>query len=90
MVFFGSVVTYTIAKGNVLGLLTIALLGDTFPKVSQATQTNIVCKSYALQEVDVPTYNFEAHKIVGVSSSRVMFRVHLPLCFMLKSPFAFL
>jgi hypothetical protein len=40
MAFVGIVVTYIVA------LFTITLLGDTFPMVSQATQTKIVCKSY--------------------------------------------
>ena len=27
-------------------------------------------------EVDVPTYNFEVHKIVGISYSRVIYRIY--------------
>ena len=40
------------------------------------------------REVDIPTYHFEARITVGVSSSRVLFGVSFPLCFMLKMPLA--
>lgn len=33
-------------------------------------------KELCLEEVDVPTYDFEVQKIVEVSSNGVMFRVH--------------
>ena len=40
------------------------------------------------REVDILTYHFGAHKTIGVSSSRVLFRVSFPLSFMLKRPLA--
>ena len=41
-------------------------------------------------EVGIPTYHFRACKTVGVSSSRVFFRVSFRICFMLKTPLAYL
>ena len=37
--------------------------------------------------VDIPTYHFEARKIVGVSSSRVLFRVLFPSMIYVKKAF---
>ena len=39
-------------------------------------------------EVGIPTYHFRAYKTVGVSSSRVLFRVYSPLCFILETSLA--
>ena len=38
-------------------------------------------------EFDIPTYHFGAHKIVGVSSSRVLFRVFFPSMLYVKKAF---
>jgi hypothetical protein len=39
------------------------------------------------REVGIPTYHFEAHKTVGISSSRVMFRVFFSSMLYVKKAF---
>ena len=39
-------------------------------------------------EVGIPTYHFGAHKNVGVSSSRILFKVFFPSMIYVKIPFA--
>ena len=72
----GSCLVYNIVKGMVDSIFTISLPDKSFLMISQATQTKIVCKSYVPKKVNVPTYHFKVDKIIGISYSRVIFRVH--------------
>jgi hypothetical protein len=49
------------------------LLNDTFPMGYHTPKTEIVCKSYDPEEVDVLTYPDGAHMTFGASSPRVRF-----------------
>ena len=39
-------------------------------------EVEIIFKKLRPQGVDIPTYNFGVHKTIGISSSRLIFRVH--------------
>lgn len=55
--------------------------------VYQAPKMEITCKSYALEKLMYPNH-LKAHKVFGISSSRLMLKVFLPLLFILKSLFS--
>jgi hypothetical protein len=57
--------------------LNILLLGDTSPMVSQATQEDIICKSYASGKLTYQLTILGFQKTISISSFRVMFRVNL-------------
>lgn len=61
---------------KIVGPFFYVLLGETFPNVSQACQTEITCKRYAPGEVDLETYHIRVHKTIRVSYCRVIFSVH--------------
>ena len=73
--FLGSYIGCTMAKCMVQAILTIVILDKDFPTFFEATQIEIICKSYALGKLAYQ-YHLKLYKIVGVSNSSVIFRLH--------------
>jgi hypothetical protein len=86
-IFFGFTVSQKIVEGSVLGPFYYCTPRKDLSNGLSSDPNKDHMQKLLPQEVGIPTYHFGAHKTVGVSSSRVLFRVFFPSIIYAKKAF---